>query len=178
MPNSDIKHLLFPITYDCNLKCPGCCAPKDRPVDIERALGHLEDAEVEWVFITGGEPFMVPNLFEVAQRIRDMGFKVGVTTNGTIHRPEIVNYVDRVGVSIDGNKEYHDAYRGEGNYDKSMAFIEMIKGQTEVVIMSVAFKDNQEALRKLKPVVDEIDPAYWQIQRDYSDPSVVVPEDL
>jgi len=172
----------FPITWQCNLKCANCCAIKNLDEPLEPRMEKLREkiGEVEWVFITGGEPFMVDNLIEICDEIKAMQFKVGITTNGTIHRPEVAYHVDRIGISIDGDREYHDAYRGEGNFDKSIAFYNMIKevDGCETVIMSVAFKDNIDALKKLKPIVEDLDPDYWQIQRDYFDSTVVIDEQL
>lgn len=177
-----MHHILFPITWTCNLKCHGCCAPKEGDIDIYQCVSNLmpKAGEVEWVFITGGEPFMVSNLFDVCDIIREAGFKVGVTTNGTIFQPDIVDHVDRFGVSLDGDREYHDAYRGEGVFNKAINFLKYVKEQNtcETVIMSVAFKGNEEALFKLKPTVKEIDPDYWQIQRDIYDESVVINPEL
>lgn len=173
-------HVLFPITYQCNLNCAFCCTKGLRGVsiDIDKSIQTTKanKDKIDWVYVTGGEPFLVDSLFEVCQDLRDYGFKVGVTTNGTIYRPEIANYVDRVGISLDGPKEYHDRYRGEGTFDKAVSLFHAVKGKCETVIMSVAFKDNLEELKKLKLVVESLDSTYWQIQRDMNDPSVVIPE--
>jgi MoaA/NifB/PqqE/SkfB family radical SAM enzyme len=147
-------------------------------VDAAKSISTLKanKTDIDWVYITGGEPFLIDVLFEICQDLRDYGFKVGVTTNGTIYRPEIASCVDRVGISLDGPKEYHDKYRGNGVFDKAVALFYAVKGRCETVIMSAAFKDNLEELTKLKPIVEVLDPTYWQIQRDMNDPSVVIPE--
>lgn len=173
-----MNHILFPITWTCNLSCKFCVAKDNKEViDIDDSLLALKSkvGVVEWVYITGGEPFLIETLPDVCDKIRSMGFKVGVTTNGTHFRPEIADHADRIGISLDGDKEYHDAYRGTGVFDKAVGLFNAIKGRCETVVMSVAFKSNEEALKKLKPVVEEMDPTYWQIQRDMYDPSVIVP---
>jgi MoaA/NifB/PqqE/SkfB family radical SAM enzyme len=173
-------HILFPITYQCNLDCAFCCskALKKTAIDINKSVQAIKDnkSRIDWVYITGGEPFLLDNLFEVCQDLRDYGFKVGVTTNGTIFRHEIAFYVDRIGISLDGPKKYHDRYRGEGTFNKALSLFHAVKGKCETVIMSVAFKDNIEELTRLKPVVEELSPTYWQIQRDTNDYSVVIPK--
>jgi len=177
-----MNHILFPITWACNLKCPDCCAPRKGEIDTEKCVSNIlsKKGEVEWVYITGGEPFMVPNLFDICDTIREAGFKVGVTTNGTIFKSEIADHVDRFGVSLDGDEEYHDAYRGEGVFKKATDFLKFVKesGICETVVMSVAFKGNEEALFKLKPIVKEIDPDYWQIQRDINDETIIINPEL
>lgn len=173
-----MNHILFPITWVCNLSCKFCVAKHNKEsINIDNSIQALESKAgvVEWVYITGGEPFLVNELPFVCDRIKEMGFKVGVTTNGTLFIPEIANHVDRIGISLDGDKEYHDAYRGEGVFDKAVNLFNSIKGKCETVIMSVAFKGNEEALRKLRPLIESMDPTYWQIQRDHFDSSVTVP---
>jgi len=41
--------------------------------------------------------------------------------------------------------------------------------------MSVALADNKEALLKLKPILEEINPTYWQVQTDIHNPNVPIP---
>lgn len=177
-----MNHILFPITYDCNLSCPGCCVVRGCNLDVDSCISNIRTrkGEVDWVFVTGGEPFMVPELFDICDEIRAEGFKVGVVTNGTIFKPEIADHVDRFGISLDGDEEYHDDYRGKGVFKKAVDFLEFVKEKDtcETVVMSVAFKGNEEALLRLKPLVDEIDPDYWQIQRDVLDESVVINPEL
>jgi len=172
-----MSHILLQITFDCNLDC-GFCSIKDNHRDafVEECLVNIKKkaGEVEWVFITGGEPLLVENLSEICDDLRAFGFKVGVTTNGTIFRPEIAEHVDRIGISIDGDKEFHDKSRGEGVYDKAITLLKAIKDKCETVVMSIALKDNQDALLRLKPIVEKIDPTYWQIRRDIHDPSVLI----
>jgi MoaA/NifB/PqqE/SkfB family radical SAM enzyme len=175
-----IHHILFPITYRCNLKCPFCKEwQKTSIVDIPAALAKIieQAGQVEWIFITGGEPLLVEELIWVCDELRNAGFKVGVTTNGTIFMPEILDHVDMIGFSIDGDKEFHDNSRGEGVYDKAINFLKYAKeaNKCETTVMSVALKDNQEALVKLKPILDEIDPTYWQVQTDVNNRDVPIP---
>lgn len=172
-----MNHILFPITYACNLSCAGCCAKSTAVIDIDKSLETIlaKAGEIEWVYITGGEPFTIPNLADICDILKSKGFKVGVTTNGTFYRPEIADHVDRIGISFDGTKEYHDAYRGKGVYDSAIKLFNAVKGRCETVIMSVAFKENLEELKKLSNIVTGLDPTYWQIQRDMNDPSLIIP---
>jgi MoaA/NifB/PqqE/SkfB family radical SAM enzyme len=176
-----MNHILFPITYECNLKCSKCCVLNVRiPVDVEESLRIIQKQinKIEWVYITGGEPFLMESLPEICDRIRAMGFKIGITTNGTLFRPEIAGHADRIGISLDGDEAYHDAYRGKGVFLKALRLFHAIKGSCETVIMSVSFKENEEALRKLKLIVEDLDPTYWQIQKDFNDPAHQIPFNL
>jgi len=171
-----MNHILFPITYTCNLDCPFCDLQGKSEEDTEKCMDNILKmaGSIEWVYITGGEPFMVPNLIEICDRLKAAGFKVGVTTNGTHFLPEVAEHVDRIGISLDGDKDFHDAGRGEGVFDKAIKLLKAVKGKCETVAMSVALKDNGEALERLKPILERIDPTYWQIQRDVHDDTVLI----
>jgi len=172
-----MNHILFPITYDCNLLCSGCCSKNRKSVNIDKSINSIKSRkDIEWIYITGGEPFMVKDLPDVCDTLKDFGFKIGVTTNGTFFRPEIADHVDRIGISIDGPKEYHDAYRGEGVFDSAMALFHAVKDKCETVIMSVAFKENLEELKKLTSLIETLNPTFWQVQRDLNDPDLIIPK--
>lgn len=177
-----MNHILFPITYECNLNCAGCSSRVNESqfVEIDKNLDSIikTSEKIEWVYITGGEPFLIENLSEICDRLHESGFKVGVTTNGTFFRPEIADHVDRIGISIDGRQKYHDAYRGEGVYNKAIQLFHSVKNKCETVIMSVAFKENLEELKLLSSTIEELDPTYWQIQRDINDPNLIIPKEL
>jgi len=174
------KSILFPITYECNLSCALCCVKNCKQlVNIQESLKYLQNNKLsEWVYITGGEPFLITQLESICDSLKEYGYKVGITTNGTFFRPEIAEHVDRFGISLDGCQEYHDFYRGQGVFEKALFLLNSVKNRCETVIMSTVFKENIEHLRKLKPIIEEINPTYWQIQRDINDSNLVIPEDL
>lgn len=138
--------LLFPITYKCNLSCIFCKAKESRrEPDLDICLNLIKKATNEWVWITGGEPLLLHNLEKCCNEIRKSGKKVGITTNGTILNDRIHLFADRVGVSIDGNKKYHDTYR-DNSYDKAVEFLKSIVGKVESVLMFTKFKENTHLL--------------------------------
>jgi uncharacterized radical SAM superfamily Fe-S cluster-containing enzyme len=85
---------VFSITNDCNLDCPICFTYNrpDRkyfksPDDIDRILDHIEEKNgiPEVINVTGGEPTLHPDFFEIIRRIRARGaVRLTVNTNGII----------------------------------------------------------------------------------------------
>ena len=76
----------------CNLRCPFChnaglvLSPDEEPViPLEEVLATLRKRKgiLDGVCITGGEPTMNVRLPELAGRIKEMGYKVKLDTNGT-----------------------------------------------------------------------------------------------
>ncbi|ACZ18870.1 anaerobic ribonucleoside-triphosphate reductase activating protein [Thermanaerovibrio acidaminovorans] len=82
-------------TAGCNLRCPFCHNPELVPVPVagdgpEAFLRVVEGrrAFLDGVCISGGEPCMHRGLGELMARIRSMGLKVKLDTNGTY--PEVL----------------------------------------------------------------------------------------
>jgi len=79
------------ITNRCNLHCRGCYAlnhdepTKDMPLDLARALiDRFADMNVFTMAMGGGEPFLHPHLFGIAEYARSKGIVPNVTTNGLV----------------------------------------------------------------------------------------------
>lgn len=159
--------LLFPITYKCNLECANCTMKDSEPEpDIDICLGLIENLKnIEWVYITGGEPLMVENLEEICNTIRSFGKKIAISTNGTIENDRIHLFADRVGVSIDGTPGWHDKYRGKGNYKKALDFLKGIIGKVETVLMFTKYPENEHCEEFIRELGKEINVDNLQISK-------------
>jgi pyruvate formate lyase activating enzyme len=90
-----ISSVIF--TKGCNFKCPYCHNPelisfeKDNSViDINEFFLFLKSRKnfIDAVVITGGEPTLQNDLYEFAQKIKELGFLIKLDTNGS--RPKIL----------------------------------------------------------------------------------------
>jgi len=77
------------------------------------------------VNITGGEPFLRKDLFEILQEFHRNNFDLFVLTNGTIvdkHRAKQLSnlHVQGVQVSIEGPREIHESIRGKNSFTASL----------------------------------------------------------
>jgi len=78
------------------------------------------------LILSGGEPLLRPDIFEISLRAKAMGFYVGLSTNGTLideHNIDAIDAIgyDYVGISIDGIRETHDRFRRKaGAFDASL----------------------------------------------------------
>ena len=81
----------------CNFRCPFCqngrlvLYPEQEPVVEEKEiLEHLKRRKgiLEGVCITGGEPTLHPELGNFIRKIKELGYKVKLDTNG--YRPEVI----------------------------------------------------------------------------------------
>ncbi|MFT3818209.1 MAG: heme d1 biosynthesis radical SAM protein NirJ [Rubrivivax sp.] len=124
----------------CNLTCKHCYALS---ADHEYA-GELSTSEVFTVMddlkafrvpvliLSGGEPLLRPDLFEIAARAKAMRFYVGLSSNGTLIDAAMAQRVaeanfDYVGISLDGIGAVHDKFRRKvGAFDASLAAVQAL----------------------------------------------------
>jgi heme d1 biosynthesis radical SAM protein NirJ len=125
----------------CNLTCKHCYSISadidfKGELNTEEVFTVMDDLKafgVPVLILSGGEPLLRPDIFAISQRAKDMGFYVGLSTNGTLideHNIDAIAAVayDYVGISIDGNRETHDRFRRkEGAFDASMAGIRLCR---------------------------------------------------
>ena len=116
-----LRWLFFEITDRCNLKCRHCgsnCTAKGQALTVEEIDATLRTirGEKPTICLTGGEPMLHPDFYEIAERVRSLGFYWGMTTNATLIDDEAAAKLKRAGlstvsVSLDGLEKSHDALR-------------------------------------------------------------------
>ena len=144
LPPAFLWKLWIYTNYDCNLKCSYCVA-KSGPNVSRRALGvdnvkRLVEEAVELgfehVFFTGGEPFILNDIYEMLA-YSSARIKTTVLTNAMLLRGQrleklcaVANEDLIVQVSLDGGRpEDHDAYRGKGTWEKTVEGIRLLQEQ-------------------------------------------------
>lgn len=127
----------------CNLTCKHCYAfSADHEYAGELGTGEvftvmddLKAFRVPVLILSGGEPLLRADLFEIAARAKAMGFYVGLSTNGTLIDEAMADRVaaagfDYVGISLDGLRETHDKFRRlEGAFDRSLAALRHLRAR-------------------------------------------------
>ena len=136
--------MLIHLLNHCNLLCQHCyldAAPwRNTRLPLElviRSLGEVEQLGIATIYLTGGEPFLYPELPELLDFLsQKQSLKVSVSTNGTlVGTAEAALLQDSgasVQVSIDGPEAYHDQFRGSKG-----AFARASSGMHELVAIGV-----------------------------------------
>ncbi len=133
--------IAWELTNACNLACIHCRASaiKDpTPDELSTAEAkHFVDELVEYkpiIILTGGEPLLRPDVYDIAKYASGHGLRVVLATNGTLLTPDIAKKlkdvgIQRVSISIDGStKETHDIFRGEtGAFEAALFGIDILK---------------------------------------------------
>src|SRR3990172_911717 len=154
----------------CNLACKHCysiSADTNFPGELSTAevfevMDDLKRFHVPVLILSGGEPLLRPDIFEISARAKDMGFYVGLSTNGTlidesnIAQITKINY-NYVGISIDGMRETHDRFRRmPGAFDASMHGIRLCHQRGIKVGMRFTMtQDNAAELPELLDMVGQ-----------------------
>jgi len=102
------------------------------------------------IILTGGEPLLRSDIFNLARHGTQRGFRVVMATNGTLFTEDIVKEmkdsgIQRVSISLDGpDAETHDAFRKvKGSFEGSLRGIELLKkGQMEFQINTTVTQVN------------------------------------
>src|SRR5487761_2711933 len=119
------RKALLQITERCDLRCIHCFVSathtgSDMSVeDIAAVVGRLEAARISHVTLTGGEPFVHPDVLEIVDLLVRNTLAVTICTNGVSIRPEQIDVLAElsgvsVNVSLDGfSASSHGRFRGD-----------------------------------------------------------------
>ena len=125
----------------CNLTCKHCYATsadsefRDE-LDTAEALKVIDDlheAGVRVLILSGGEPLLRDDIFELSEYARLRGFFVALSTNGTLIDEGNIEQIaaakyDYVGISIDGLEAVHDDWRQlKGSFAASIHAIDLCR---------------------------------------------------
>ncbi|RTL71471.1 MAG: heme d1 biosynthesis radical SAM protein NirJ [Hyphomicrobiales bacterium] len=118
----------------CNLKCKHCYSISgdvDFPGELSTAevfsvMDDLKEARVPVLILSGGEPLLRADIYEISRRAKERGFYVGLSSNGAlidagnIAKIAAIGY-DYIGISLDGIGATHDRFRGKpGAFEASL----------------------------------------------------------
>jgi MoaA/NifB/PqqE/SkfB family radical SAM enzyme len=162
--------VIWNLVRRCNLTCKHCysiSADRDFPgelttEEVYRVMDDLKAFGVPALILSGGEPLLRPDIFEISHRAKALGFYLGLSTNGTlidesmIARIAAVGY-DYVGISIDGLRDTHDRFRRKpGAFDASLKAIRLCRDAgIKVGLRFTLTQDNAHELPALLRLMDE-----------------------
>jgi heme d1 biosynthesis protein len=156
----------------CNLTCKHCYATSaDRDfsgeLDRHEVLRVMEDLKrfgVPVLILSGGEPLMRPDIYDLSAHAKDMGFYVGLSSNGTLIDADNIVAIaavgyDYVGISLDGLRDTHDRFRRKaGAFDAALRGIRLCRDAgIKVGLRFTLTRDNAGDLPGLLALMDEED---------------------
>jgi heme b synthase len=170
-PNT-LRLVAWETTRNCNLSCVHCRAsatngPYAGELDTGQAFNLLDQiAEVGQpiIILTGGEPLLRDDIFEIAKHGDGLGLRMVMAPNGTLITSETAQKmaasgIRRISASIDGaTKEFHDQFRGvEGAFDAAIQGIQHVKDAgIEFQINTTITQTNLEQIPKILELAESL----------------------
>ncbi len=172
----ELKWIAWETTPRCNLSCIHCRSSSTmhlpEPMDTKKALSVLDKINEfcqPVVVLSGGEPLLRPDIYELAQYGTDLGFRMCMATNGTLVDDEHCENMKRTGIrmvslSLDGSSaEVHDNFRNHpGAFDGVMQAIERLNRYEIPFLINSSFtKRNQDDIEKTYKLAKEMGAQAW-----------------
>jgi len=167
-----LRLVAWEITRNCNLSCVHCraaatCGPYEGELDTSscfRVLDQIAEIGSPIVILTGGEPLLRSDIFEIAKYGTDLDLKMVMAPNGTLITEQNAGKladagIRRISISLDGaTRASHDRFRGvEGAFDGALKGIEHAKSaDIEFQINTTITKQNLEEIPKIQALAVEL----------------------
>ena len=169
---SELRLVAWEVTRNCNLSCVHCRAaatmgPYTGELDTAACLKLLDEIKETGdpiVILTGGEPLLRPDIFEIARYGTDKGLRMVMAPNGTLITEAAAGRmveagIRRISISLDGaTRERHDDFRGvPGAFDGALRGIRLAKAAgIEFQINTTITKANLEEMPKIQELAVEL----------------------
>ncbi len=168
-PPKYLPILFIFITDRCNLQCSMCGVWKygiqnrnanEMTTEEWKAVIHSAvKLRTKLIVITGGEPLLRLDLFDIIKYARERGIAVHLCSNGTILNPYNVDQLRRSGVntvsiSVDNLvPEIHESLRGEGTFEKAVQGIRLLREQAPSIRIGINYLITRKTFRNMVDMI-------------------------
>ena len=141
MGSENTGHLAVEVTPHCNRHCTYCYnvwkgddsepPPRELPASELVALvaRAIDESGIRALQVTGGEPFLRPDLFEILEGLRPHADPLSLVTDAGLIDEAAARRLARLGVApvqptlLAASREVHDRLKGGPSFDKTIAAI-------------------------------------------------------
>lgn len=173
--------VFWELTLACALACRHCRAqaqPQRHPLELDtdecyRVLEELASFDHKpIVVLSGGDPFMRRDLFDLIERGKSLGLTMSVSPSATalVTRKRLRQLVElgvsRISLSLDGSSpESHDAFRGfAGSFQRTIDAMDDAKSVgLEFQINTTVTRDTVDDLPAIVDLVAKHGAALWDV---------------
>ena len=156
----DLKWMAWELTSRCNMSCVHCRSSSEISSPVgrftleasEKLFSDIAEFASPVIVLSGGEPLLRDDIFDIAKIGSDKGFRMAMATNGLLITGNICKRIIESGIrlvsmSLDGaDKDVHDDFRGQpGAFEAVMSAAEHFnKYGIKFIINSSFTKRNQK----------------------------------
>jgi heme b synthase len=167
------------LTRRCNLACIHCRATASNVApegelsldEYKKLFDNIASFAKPIIILTGGEPMLRPDLFEIAAHVTGLGLRAAFSTNGTLvtgdtARRLVAAGVNTASISIDGSTPaIHDDFRQQpGAFDASFRGMEILqKNGIKVQINTSLTQRNMHDLDNIFRLVKSKNAHAWHV---------------
>jgi putative peptide-modifying radical SAM enzyme len=151
-------------------------APCSLDIDYNKLRDFLLKDENPVLIFYGGEPLLeIEKIIKIIDSLRDTNVRFRMQTNGKLLLDLPIEYlkkIDKILISIDGDKKRTDYNRGEGTYDKVISNIKEIRKQGykgEIVARMTISQDFPDLYKQVLHLISLriFDSIHWQIDAGF-----------
>ncbi len=158
----------FQLTTKCNMRCTYCYVnfdtyKKAQDLSKEQVFALFDDLYrhgTRWVWFLGGEPMSRKDFGEIIDYAQKKGIFCDMNSNGLLineNTIETVKKLDAVCISIDGNEESNDYYRGKGSFKKAVAAVKLLRNHgVKVRLHAILTKHTYRTLDDMVKLATEL----------------------
>ncbi len=172
------KWIAWEVTRRCNLRCIHCRSSSeeevkghpDPPTEVAlKVLDEIASYAKPVVVLSGGEPLLRGDIFEIASHGTSLGLRMCLATNGTLVDERICEEIRSSGIkivslSLDGSTpEVHDNFRKqEGAFEGTIRAARLFREHgIEFIINSSFTRVNQEEIPKVYELAKRLGATAW-----------------
>lgn len=172
------KWIAWEITRRCNLKCVHCRSSSEMVVsqhpdfptkEAYRIIDDIASYAKPVIVLSGGEPLLRKDVFDIARYGTDKGLRMCLATNGMLVTDEICEKIKSseirmVSLSLDGSTaEVHDDFRSQkGAFDGVINAARLFKKHGIQFLINSSFtKRNQTEIPKVYKLAKELGATAW-----------------
>lgn len=180
---SFINRVVFYAGLKCNLNCKHCYV-KGSFSDCQLSLAdrfYILDKILSLhkpIDITGGEPLLCDDLLDIINKIfSDHGIVSSIFTNATLigQKRDLVNEILNIAgslnwfISLDGNLEAHDCFRGIGTFADTIRGAEILMNNNQDVLINTMLHSavNKKVLKDLYDIIKKNGYKRWRIDSPF-----------
>jgi heme b synthase len=175
--NWELKWMAWEITSKCNLRCVHCRSSSGMHSAVgkftleksKKFIDELVDFANPVIVLTGGEPLMREDIFDIAKYGTDKGLRMAMATNGSLVTDEVCEKMKASGIricslSLDGSTAaVHDDFRQqEGSFQAVLDAAELFRKHGIKFIINSSFaKRNQHDIVSTYKLAKSLQPTAW-----------------